>query len=140
MNIKRKMYNNLGKEMNQDINWKQYELQLKADLLASKYVKNVINSYNKTNKHKYKNDYVLSIDKNEKNAKFFILFETINDMINFIDENKYKNLYEIITKDIVKPYFDIDYKKDYTTKANIKLFIKQLISEFNNYFNKSIRK
>lgn len=138
MNINNNLYNNLGKEMTDNINWKEYELQLKADLLACKYVKNVINSYNKTNKHKYKNDYVLSIDKNETNAKFFILFETINDMINFIDENKYKNLYEIITKDIVKPYFDIDYKKDYTTKANIKLFISQLKNEFNNYFNKSI--
>ena len=138
MNINNTLYNNLGKQMTDNFNWKEYELQLKADLLACKCVKNVINSYNKTNKHKYKNDYVLSIDKNEKNAKFFILFETINDMINFIDENKYKNLYEIITKDIVKPYFDIDYKKDYTTKANIKLFISQLKNEFNNYFNKSI--
>ncbi len=138
MNIKEKLYSNLGIMNQPNINWKQYELKLKADLLACKYVKNVINTYNKTNKHKYKNDYVLSIDKNEKNAKFFILFNTINEMIKFIEENKYKNLYEIITKDIVKPYFDIDYKKDYTTKAKINIFIKQLKTEFNKFFNKSI--
>jgi len=138
MNIKRKLYNNLGKEMSKDFNWERYALQLKADLLASKYVKNVIYRYNCGNKHQYKNDYVLCVDKNETSAKYFILFETINEMIKFVENTKYQNLYEVITKDIVKPYFDIDYKADYTTKENLKLFIKQLKTEFNNYFNNTI--
>ena len=139
MNIKRIEYNDLGemniKEHNSNF---AYQEKLKADLLACKYVKNVLYSYDKRNKHKYKNDYILSCDKN-MSKKFFITFETITDMVKFIEINKYKNLYEIITKDIVKPYFDIDYKNKHTTKANIKKFIKELTIEFNNFFIASIK-
>ncbi len=112
------------------------EDELYKTLSNHKSVHLVLKSFNKTNENKYVNDYhILAVDKNEKSGKFYLCFKHITDKIAFIESWKYGNLYEIITNDIVKPYFDIDYKiGKYKTDDEVKIILNEFIKEFNGYY------
>jgi len=100
-----------------------------------KSVHQVLKSYNKTNESKYIDYHILAIDKNIKSGKFYICFKHITDKINFIESWKFGNLYEIITNDIIKPYFDIDYKiGKYKTDDEVKIILNEFLKEFNSYY------
>ena len=95
----------------------------------------VLKSYNKTNENKYIDYHILAIDKNIKSGKFYICFKHITDKIAFIESWKFGNLYEIITNDIVKPYYDIDYKiGKYKTDEEVKIILNEFLKEFNSYY------
>jgi len=95
----------------------------------------VLKSYNKTNENKYIDYHILAIDKNIKSGKFYICFKHITDKIAFIESWKFGNLYEIITNDIVKPYYDIDYKiGKYKSDEEVKIILNEFLKEFNSYY------
>ena len=111
------------------------EGELLKKLQRHKSVFQVLKSYNKNNENKYIDYHILAIDKNIKSGKFYICFKHITDKIAFIESWKFGNLYEIITNDIVKPYFDIDYKiGKFKTDDEVKIIIKEFLKEFNSYF------
>ena len=127
---------NIDKSINKD------NIQLMEDDLLSKLTKDksvhiVLKSFNKKNEHKYLLDtpHILAIDKDLKCGKFYLCFKHITDKIDFIMRWKHQNLYEMITNDIVKPYFDIDYKVgNYKTDEQVKIILTELINEFNKYY------
>lgn len=106
-------------------------------LNENKYVSDIIFSYNIHNHTKYAQFEMLAIDKVcGGGKKLYLGFKTKADKIKFIQSYKYKNLYEIIINEIVKPYFDIDYKKpqEYKTDEEVKIILHAFIIEFNKFF------
>tara|TARA_R110002012_G_scaffold313419_2_gene525009 strand:- start:644 stop:5245 length:4602 start_codon:yes stop_codon:yes gene_type:complete len=107
------------------------------DELINKYVSEIFYQFNKTNYKNYAHLEVLAIDKScGGGKKLYLGFNNKSNKVKFIQSYKYKNLYEIITNEIVKPYFDIDYKKpsEYINDERAKQIINRLIVEFNGYF------
>ena len=107
------------------------------DYINNKYVSEIFYTFNTSNYKKYAHLEVLAIDKKcGGGKKLYLGMKCKADKLKFILSYKYKNLYEIITNEIVKPYFDIDYKKasDYKTDDEVKVILKRLIVEFNDYF------
>lgn len=106
-------------------------------LSKHKSVHIVLKSFNKKNDKKIMTTtpYILGIDKDVDGGKFYIGFIHITDLICFIESWKYGNLYEMITNDIVKPYFDIDYKVGkYKTDKEVNTILTDFITEFNKYY------
>jgi len=112
------------------------ESELEVKLKSDKSIHQVIKSFNKSNEAKYSGFHILAIDKNEKCGKFYLCFKHITDKIKFIEDWKFGNVYEIITNDIVKPYFDIDYKSEdkYKTEEQVKEILNGFLKEYNDYF------
>jgi len=124
------------KQSQETITYELMEDELFKKLVNHKSVHLVLKSFNAKNENSYKHDYhILAIDKNESGGKFYICFKHITDKVAFIESWKYGNLYEIIINDIVKPYYDIDYKVGkYKTDDEVKLIVNGLIKEFNSYY------
>jgi len=107
------------------------------ELNDNKYVCEVIFLYNEKNFEKYAHLEMLAIDKLcGGGRKLYLGFNTKADKVKFIQSYKFKNLYEILKNEIVKPYFDIDYKKphQYITDERAKDILNRFITEFNEYF------
>ena len=106
----------------------------------NKYVSQIIYAYNKSNCDKYKHLEMLAVDKSSDGKKLYLGFTNKANKVKFIQEYKYNNLYEIITNDIVKPYFDIDYKdkSEHITDDKVKEILNRFIDEFNGYFRLQI--
>ena len=107
------------------------------ELNDNKYVSEVIFKYNKDNFAKYAHLEMLAIDKLcGGGRKLYLGFKTKADKLKFIQSYKYNNLYEILKNEIVKPYFDIDYKlpHQYITDERAKAILNRFITEFNEYF------
>ncbi len=106
----------------------------------NKYVSQIIRSYNKSNCDKYNHLEMLAVDKCSGGKKMYLGFTNKADKVKFIQEYKYNNLYEIITNDICKPYFDIDCKDKahYITDNKVIEILNRFIDEFNGYFRSPI--
>ena len=125
------------KKQNETINTDMSEDDVIKSLNENKYVSEVIFKYNTTNYTKYAHLEMLAIDKLcGGGRKLYLGFKNKADKVKFIQNYKYNNLYEIITNEIVKPYFDIDYKlpQQHKTDDEVKIILKNLIIEFNCYF------
>ena len=99
-------------------------------LTENKYVNEVLFSYKTKNYKKYSHLEMLAIDKLcGGGRKLYLGFLTKADKVKFIKNYKFKNLYEIITNEIVKPYFDIDYKteKEHKTDEEVKIILERFI-------------
>ncbi len=118
----------------------EMEEEIERKIREHKSVFNVIKLYNKQNEHQYKQYHILAVDKNDDGRKFYILFKHITDKIKFIQDWGYGNLYEVITNEIVKPYFDIDYKQaeQFKTDDEVKIIMDTFINEYNDYWRKVI--
>ena len=105
-------------------------------LTDNKYVSEVLFKYNKSNYTTYSHLEMLAIDKLcGGGRKLYLGFKNKADKVKFIQSYKFNNLYEIITNEIVKPYFDIDYKiGDYKTDEEVNAILKRFILEFNLNF------
>jgi hypothetical protein len=113
------------------------ETEMKCSLAENKYVNEVFNQYNINNYKKYAHLELLAIDKLcGGGKKVYLGFKNKSDKVKFIKSYKYNNLYEILINDIVKPYFDIDYKKEDEHKSDdeVKLILNGFITEFNKFF------
>ena len=135
--------NNIKIELDYDdtsISNTEMEDEIERKIREHKSVFNVIKSYNSKNEHQYTQYHILAVDKNADNKKFYILFKHITDKIKFIEDWGYGNLYEVITNEIVKPYFDIDYKKasQFKTDDEVKIIMDIFIKEYNDYWRKEI--
>ena len=107
------------------------------ELNDNKYISEVLFQYNINNFKKYGNMEMLAIDKLcGGGRKLYLGFNNKSNKIKFIKSYKFKNLYEMITNEIVKPYFDIDYKlpHQYITDERAKDILNRFITEFNEYF------
>jgi len=80
-------------------------------------------------------DYVLATDYNVKNGKCYLGFNTKEEYLKKINEEP-KNNYEIITNDIIKPYFDFDKFNVNTIEFNN--ILDTFIICFNEYFDTKI--
>ena len=106
-------------------------------LTENKYVNEVLFSFKIDNYKKYSHLEMLAIDKLcGGGKKLYLGFLTKADKVKFIKNYKFKNLYEIITNEIVKPYFDIDYKteKEHKTDEEVKIILERFILEYNTHF------
>ena len=113
------------------------ETEMKCSLAENKYVNEVFNQYNISNYQKYAHLEMLAIDKLcGGGKKVYLGFKNKSDKVKFIQSYKYNNLYEILKNDIVKPYFDIDYKTEDEHKSDdeVKLILNRFITEFNTFF------
>lgn len=113
----------------------------KMILHKNKYVNQIIYKYNKANYTKYSHYEMLAIDKScGDGKKLYVGFKTKSDKSKFILSHKYNNIYEIVTKNEVKPYFDIDYKiaTQYKTEKQVTDILNRMIIEFNTNFNVAI--
>ena len=120
-----------------DNNNQLMEDDLFIKLSKHKSVHIVLKSFNKKNDKQIMTTtpYILGIDKDVEGGKFYIGFIHITDLICFIESWKYGNLYEMITNDIVKPYFDIDYKVGkYKTDKEVNTILTDFLTEFNKYY------
>ena len=118
-------------------NFMESEEDVIKSLNNNKYITQIEFSYNKSNYQKFNHLELLAIDKvGGGGKKLYLGFKNKADKIKFIQSYKYKNLYEIITNEIVKPYFDIDYKtpQEYKTDEEVKVIIQRFILEFNANF------
>ena len=120
-----------------DVNISMSEDDVKISLNKNKYVSELIFKYNTSNYQKYAHLELLAIDKLcGGGKKLYLGFKNKADKVKFIKSYKYNNLYEILTNEYVKPYFDIDYKKEdeHKTDDDVKKILNAFITEFNKFF------
>lgn len=111
--------------------------ELIKTLNKNKYVNQVIFTFNKTNDKTYNHLEMLAIDKPSGNGKkLYLGFKLKADKLKFIQSHKYNNIYEILTNDSVKPYYDIDYKSknEHKTDEEVKQILNRFISELNEFY------
>ena len=94
---------------------------ISAHPILSKYttlehIQDVKRSHKFTENCKYIAPHFLAIDKDNRGGKIYLRFANKYDKVQWIDANKQRNIYEMISNESVKPYYDIDFKlKDFLT-------------------------
>ena len=87
-----------------------------SNYTALEHIQDVKRSHKFTENVKYIAPHFLAIDKDNRGGKLYLRFANNYDKVHWVDANKERNIYEMISNESVKPYYDIDFKlKDHIT-------------------------